>query len=733
ASYRSARRGSVYRAAASRCDESGRGRVGEHAGRKSAAPSRLRRLSARRGHEQVVARADRPRLYDVPDPRAARAVPRAYDDRLGLAEQAGREPGAARVHRAHVAVVRVAEGGRSRRARRGRDRRSVRGAPYRPGNASAVARADYRAARRAALVAHADAVPASGGQSSRRLLQALRSGRHGRGASGHHARDGQHPRSRDRAGRAAAGEARSAGQGRRRRLPRLGARDRASRADGDGAGHVRARDPGRAGRRAERSRRALQADVRSDGARVPGGPDAHHHVLDGSRSEHAHLQQHRHLRGVPSAVTPRQRSGHARPAGRDSEVSHGAFRGLHREACERAGRRRHGARSLDHRVRQQHERQQSSQQRSAAYGDPWPRARQDQGRSAPDLPAGFAIRGSAVDVAAARRHPDRVDRRQRRNVVRGLTRARSAGPEVLPMRIRQMSALVAALAMTLAGAAAAGAPLLNAAEAGDRDAVLESLEAGADPNERAPDGSTALMWAAYHGDAEVARRLIEAGADVDARNTFGAFALSEAAIIGSAPVIQVLLDAGANPNATNPEGETPLMVAARSGHVDAARLLLEAGADVNAKEQWGGQSALMWAAAQSQPEMVKLLVEHGADVDARGAVRRWERKVIKEPRPKDMNQGGFTPLLYAAREGCIECARHLIEGGADPALHDPHRVTPLVMALFNLHFDFAAYMIEADADVNKWDLYGRTPLYMAADVSTLPVMGNGAMVVIPSM
>src|SRR5690606_25763740 len=87
----------------------------------------------------------------------------------------------------------------------------------------------------------------------------------------------------------------------------------------------------------------------------------------------------------------------------------------------------------------------------------------------------------------------------------------------------------------------------------------------------------------------------------------------------------------------------------------------------------------------------------------------------------------------AAREGCIECARHLIEGGADHDLHDPHRMTPLVLALYNLHFDFAAYMIEAGADINKWDLYGRTPLYMAADVSTLPVMGNGAMVVIPSL
>ena len=175
------------------------------------------------------------------------------------------------------------------------------------------------------------------------------------------------------------------------------------------------------------------------------------------------------------------------------------------------------------------------------------------------------------------------------------------------------------------------------------------------------------------------------------------------------------------------------MAAARSGKVPAVKLLLDAGADVNAKETWGGQSALMWAAAQQQPAMVKFLIAHGANVNARGAVRDWQRKVIREPRPKDMNQGGFTPLLYAAREGCIECARELVKGGADLDLPDPHRVTPLVMALFNLHFDLASYLIDAGADVNKWDLYGRTPLYMAADVSTLPVQGNGSMVVLPSM
>jgi ankyrin repeat protein len=34
--------------------------------------------------------------------------------------------------------------------------------------------------------------------------------------------------------------------------------------------------------------------------------------------------------------------------------------------------------------------------------------------------------------------------------------------------------------------------------------------------------------------------------------------------------------------------------------------------------------------------------------------------------------------------------------------------------------------------VDKWDLFGRSPLYMAADVSTLPLKGNGAMAVLPS-
>jgi ankyrin repeat protein len=279
----------------------------------------------------------------------------------------------------------------------------------------------------------------------------------------------------------------------------------------------------------------------------------------------------------------------------------------------------------------------------------------------------------------------------------------------------------------------AHAALLDAAEAGERDAALAAIAAGEDVNARGADGSTPLIWAAYHGHADLVAELIAAGAEVNARNEFGTSALAEASIAGYTAVIEALVKGGADVDQANPEGETPLMAVARTGNVAAATLLLDAGADVNAIELWGEQSALMWAAAQKHPAMIKLLLSRGADVNARGAIRNWERKVIREPRPKDMNQGGFTPLLYAAREGCIECARELVAGGADLDLPDPHRVTPLNMALLNLHFDFAAYLIEAGADVNKWDLYGRSPLYVAADMSTLPVMGNGAMVVLPSM
>ena len=220
---------------------------------------------------------------------------------------------------------------------------------------------------------------------------------------------------------------------------------------------------------------------------------------------------------------------------------------------------------------------------------------------------------------------------------------------------------------------------------------------GADVNAAGADGATAIMYAAANGDLELVRALIKAGANVKLANQFGTSAITEAAIIGSAPIIEALLKAGADPNFKTPNGETPLMAAARSGKIDAAKALLDAGADINAKENWGGQSALMWAAAQSQADMVKFLASKGANLNDHGKVNQWERKIIQEPRPKDMNKGGFTPLHYAAREGCAACVQNLLAAGADPDSEDPDRETPLLLALENMHFDTAAVLTGARA------------------------------------
>jgi ankyrin repeat protein len=122
--------------------------------------------------------------------------------------------------------------------------------------------------------------------------------------------------------------------------------------------------------------------------------------------------------------------------------------------------------------------------------------------------------------------------------------------------------------------------------------------------------------------------------------------------------------------------------------------------------------------------MVKLLIARGAEVDARSTVNEWERRVTAEPRQKNSMPGGFTPLLYAAREGCLECAKALIGAGADVNLTDPDGVTPLLSALLNAHFDTAKYLLEAGAMVNKWDYWGRAPLYAAVDYNTLPHGGR---------
>jgi ankyrin repeat protein len=268
--------------------------------------------------------------------------------------------------------------------------------------------------------------------------------------------------------------------------------------------------------------------------------------------------------------------------------------------------------------------------------------------------------------------------------------------------------------------AAPNAPLVDAVKSGNKATILALLDSHADVNAPEADGTTALAWAVRLDDRALVDRLLRAGANVNAANRYGITPLYMACVNGDPAMIEKLLQAGANANAIGTEGETPLMTVARGGSVGAAKVLLAHGAQVNASEPVHGQTPLMWAAGQSHPEMMQELTAHGADVNARSAIQHWERQVTAEPREKWLPPGGFTALLFAARQGCLNCAEILADAKADINATDPDGNSAVVLAIINGHYDVAGFLIDKGTDPNLTDVTGRTALYAAVDFNTMP-------------
>ncbi|MEP7308949.1 MAG: ankyrin repeat domain-containing protein [Acidobacteriota bacterium] len=266
--------------------------------------------------------------------------------------------------------------------------------------------------------------------------------------------------------------------------------------------------------------------------------------------------------------------------------------------------------------------------------------------------------------------------------------------------------LVLVLGLTPLHAAGPDLQLVDAVRNHDVAAARSLIEKRADVNQRSGDGGTALHWAAYHDSRELVDLLLRAGARVNSTNDLGVTPLWVAASQGSRSSLTRLLDAGADPSLAPATGGTPLMLAVRDGDLASTNALLGRGADPNGVERASGQSALMWAIAERRSELVGILLKAGANVHARS---KTSRRVVLLCCPTwvgdpegtvEIDQGGLTPLLFAALNGDVACARRLLDAGAKVDELAAAGTTALVMAVHRGFAPLATLLLERGADPN---------------------------------
>src|SRR5678810_1433617 len=270
--------------------------------------------------------------------------------------------------------------------------------------------------------------------------------------------------------------------------------------------------------------------------------------------------------------------------------------------------------------------------------------------------------------------------------------------------------------------------LATAIQEGKHAAALEMIRAGADVNEAQPDGTRPIHWAVYRVDYDLMDALIAKKAKVDVTNEFGSTPLTEATKQGDPRMVKTLLAAGSGTEGANADGQTALMIAIKNGDLPVFQMLVDAGAKVNVVEKVQDQTPLMWAAAATQnaTAMTKVLIAKGATVNARARFNDWPSQITSEPRAQYHAYGGLTPLLYAARGGCLGCVEALLNAGADINLPTPEGATPMMIALDNNNNDVAKFFLEHKANPHLWDVYGRTALYIAVDHAGGAAGGGGA-------
>ncbi len=152
-------------------------------------------------------------------------------------------------------------------------------------------------------------------------------------------------------------------------------------------------------------------------------------------------------------------------------------------------------------------------------------------------------------------------------------------------------------------------------------------------------------------------------------------------------------------------GKTPLMLACVQGSVQCVEVLLSLHYIEIDTQYRDSETALMMATQESQLECARLLVDKGADVNIEDIF-------------------GRTALMYAVKWGrCSDIAKLLLENGADlTRVTREHHTSILTLAVEAKEVECTQVLLEAGADINAQDRDGETALMVAVKQAFMPIV-----------
>lgn len=130
----------------------------------------------------------------------------------------------------------------------------------------------------------------------------------------------------------------------------------------------------------------------------------------------------------------------------------------------------------------------------------------------------------------------------------------------------------------------------DAARAGSTEQLQAFIDAHYDLDTRDENGYTALILAAYHGQKPAVEQLLQAGANPCSQDKRGNTALMGAIFKGELSIAQRLLNANCMTDERNHAGQTAAMYAALFQRKDILAALAAKGADLDAHDDMGNDA-----------------------------------------------------------------------------------------------------------------------------------------------